>query len=128
MPRKNPTEPQAPTPAQLVQEYIDSLLREGADELGLKAPGDIARVLDRLNSTVTDFALREREVDEETVHWLKRQGKTALSSAKVRNLGRISRAQVGAINVATGAAKLALAALLAQITPGTTLARFAQSS
>jgi len=131
MPPTNPTplpDPQMPSQSQLVQEYIDSLLQEGASELGLKAPGDIARVLSRTSAIMTDFSLREKDVDEDSMRWLKRQARTALSSAKVRNLGRINRAQIGAINLVSGVAKLAIAAMLAQVTPGTTLDRFSPSA
>lgn len=127
MPKQSPKPPtpiEPDSPKQLVQDYVDSLLQEGANELGITAPGDIARVLSHLDAIVTDFAMRAESIDEETMRWIKRSAKTALASAKVRNLGRLTRAQAGAVSVASGAAKLALAAMLAQISPGVTLARF----
>lgn len=126
MPRRKPTaptDPREPSPAQLVQQYIDSLIQEGANELQL-APADLARVLDRAGAVATDFAMRGNEIDEETMRWLKRSGATALSRAKIRNLGRATRAQAGAVETITGIGKLVLATLLAQVTPGTTLNRF----
>lgn len=129
MPKRAASKPPTPlepdSPKQLVQDYVDSLLQEGANELGIKAPGDIARVLDHLDAIVTDFSMRGESIDDETMRWIKRSAKTALGSAKVRNLGRLTRAQAGAVSVASGAAKLALAAMLAQISAGVTLNRFA---
>ncbi len=123
-----PTEPTEPTPSQLVQEFIDALIQEGANELQL-APADLARLLDRMGAVTTDFAMRGNEVDEETMRWLKRQTSTALKgTTKVRLLGRASRSQAEVAQLLSGIARAGMAMLLAQVTPGTTLSRFGPPS